>query len=63
MKKQFNFKNGFLVIEIERPKIKWINKRLLAYVVKCAEAGRFDLLNMSAEEVEKIIKKSQEETT
>lgn len=59
MKKQIEFKKGFLIIEIHKPKIKWINKRLLSYVVKCAEQGRFDLLGMSKEEVEKIIQNAE----
>lgn len=59
MKKTLEFSKGFLLIEIHKPKIKWINKRLLAYVVKCAEQGRFNLLGMSAEEVEEIIKNAE----
>lgn len=61
MKKQIEFKKGFLIIEIHKPKIKWINKRLLSYVVNCAERGRFDLLGMTTDEVEKILKEHERE--
>jgi hypothetical protein len=56
MKKQIEFKSGYLVIEIQKPSVKWVNKRILGYVVKCAKQGRFDILGMSTEEAEKIIK-------
>ena len=59
MRKQIEFKKGYLLIEVHKPKIKWVNKRLLAYVVKCAEQGRFDLLGMTVEEVEEIIKNTE----
>lgn len=61
MKKQIEFKKGFLIIEIHKPKIKWINKRMLSYVVKCAERGKFDLLGMTTDEVEKILKEHERE--
>ena len=61
MKKTLELPKGFLIIEIHKPKIKWVNKRMLSYVVKCAEQGRFDLLDINTEEIEKIIK-NQEKT-
>ena len=54
MKKEIKFPSGFLIIEVQ-----WVSKKRLDYVVKCAELGRFDLLGMTTDEVEKILDEAE----
>lgn len=54
MKKQIKFPSGFLIIEVQ-----WVSKKRLDYVVKCAELGRFDGLDMATEDVKKILDEAE----
>lgn len=60
MIKQIELKKGYILIYLPKLRIKWINKKKLSYVIKCVEAGRFDLIGMTADEVEKVIKYEEE---